>query len=158
MRLREEVNNASGDFFFEAYVFFPPSSSRESSSSASQQFVHYRQWHCELSVRMQKGLSKANGATRLSLKCRDLNSISAWNYIFIQSISSSGNRASVGTTRSITFMLDLFAAKKKKRTATPSSSLNLSYVFFFPWTTCWRLCTSTTVQFFPLALLFLFLR
>lgn len=155
MRLREEVNNASGDFF-EAYVFFPPSSSRESSSSASQQFVHYRQWHCELSVRMQKGLSKANGATRLSLKCRDLNSISARNYIFIQSISSSGNRASVGTTRSITFMLDLFAAKKKKRTATPSSSLNLSA--FFPWTTCWRLCTSTTVQFFPLALLFLFLR
>lgn len=44
-----------------------------------------------------------------SLKCRDLNSISARNYIFIQSISASGNRASVGTTRSITFMLDLFA-------------------------------------------------
>ncbi len=155
MRLREEVNNASGDFCFEAYVFFPPSSSRESSSfqRVSLSITVNGTVNCAF---VCKKLSKANGATRLSLKCRDLNSISAWNYIFIQSISSSGNRASVGTTRSITFMLDLFAAKKKKRTATPSSSLNLSA--FFPWTTCWRLCTSTTVQFFPLALLFLFLR
>ena len=39
-------------FFFTGVLFFKV----KERISASQQFVHYRQWHCELSARMQKTL------------------------------------------------------------------------------------------------------